>query len=122
MELRRGTCRRGTEDKELCGWGAAGGNIARSGGGRRAYGLLFEIGSSWNRCGKADRCGRRVDSLMAEMTDGAGVGRGVDVMVPNHTERRPQDQGENRHGENKTPDSLAVGHVEGDRRGTAATV
>jgi hypothetical protein len=91
----------------------AGGDVAGSSGRRRADVYLLGIGAGRDWCGKANSRGWCVDGLMAEMADGAGVGGRVDVVVPDHTERRPQDHGKDCHGENKTPDSLSVGHVEG---------
>ena len=91
----------------------AGGDVAGSSGRRRADVYLLGIGAGRDWRGKTNSRGWRVDGLMAEMADGAGVGGRVDVMVPDHTERRSQHQRKERHGEYETPDSLSVGHVEG---------
>ena len=59
-------------------------------------------------CANARR--RRFDGQMAKQT---GVGRRIGVMVPDHSERRPQHQHEERNREKHTPNSLMVRHIYG---------
>ena len=91
------------------------GDEAGGGSGRGAGVLRLDIGAGGDRGGEANARRGRVDGLMAEMADWAGIGgRGrVGVMMPDHAERRPQHQRKDRQGEYETPDSLLLGHVVG---------
>ena len=97
----------------LCDGRTASRDVTGSRGGRRADVLLLGLGIGRDWRGEANSRGGCVDGLMAEMTDGAGVGGRVDVVVPDHAERRPQNQRKERQGEYETPDSSSLGHVEG---------
>ena len=110
----------GTEDEQLRYGRTAGGDKAWGGSGGQAEVQRLGAGIGSNRGGEADSRGGCVDGLMAKMADRATVGGRVYVMVPDHAERRPQKQRQERHGEYETPDFLSVGHILGRVGGAVA--
>jgi len=93
----------------LCG-GCACGNVAGSGTCYEANVSRFRSCACANRNVGSKSRWRCFDGQMTEMAHGTGVGRRIDMMMPNHPERCSQDEREERYGNHQTPDSFSIRH------------
>ena len=59
---------------------------------------------------------RRLDGLMDQMADRAGVGRRVDMVMPDSSNRHPYHERKNRYRKHQAPDSLLISLFEAHSR------
>lgn len=90
----------------LCGW-AARGNVAREKIWREADKLLLQRVAYRNRRMNLNVRYNRLDDHVTQVADRTRVGGRLRlVMVPDHAQRRPQQQRQDRYRQSQTPDSL----------------
>jgi hypothetical protein len=93
----------------LCGRGARG-NVPRGTSKGGAEGLRLGRRSRCNQDGYASVCRRRLNGLMTQVADGAVIDRRGGMMMPNHPERRPYQERDERYRECQSPDFSLIRH------------
>jgi hypothetical protein len=96
----------------LCG-GSARGQVPCGGSTGEAEVLRFGRRSRRHQNRDASVCRCRFNSLMAQMADRAGIGRGSCMMVPGKPQRCPYQQRKERHRDQQSPDCSSTRHFRG---------